>query len=65
MFRPMYLFKNILKLVKKAMAKMVQRSINDIMIVGGSTEILNIQKVLQETMTMRMEGMKIRNMKYS
>ena len=47
----MYLFKNILKLMKKAMrdAKMVQRSINDIMIVGGSTEIPNIQKVLQDS----------------
>ena len=47
----MYLLKDILELVKKAMryAKMVQRSINDIIVVGGPTEIPNIQKVLQDS----------------
>ena len=47
----MYLFKDILELLKKAMrdAKMVQRSINDIMIIGGSTEIPNIQKELKDS----------------
>ena len=47
----MYLFKDILELLKKAMrdAKMVQRSINDIMIIEGSTEIPNIQKELKDS----------------